>query len=443
MNCFVSPIHVLNSNRRQYQATKSRMGIIFFVLLSFLQVSVLAQKQLSFTDKIYEPTIKTVQLYPNLGGPQDFLQPSSAPINQQILLLEFDDLQDNRSNYYVKLIHCNFDWTQSQLTDLDYLENFNEFPFTDYNASANTQVHYIHYRFQVPPVKIPGNYLLIVYRDDIKNLMFSRRMMVFDTQISFTKDDQFIGAGTINTTLQPFNFVVDYKDVEIMNPTVSVHVNIRQNQRWDNVKMDVPSSFVRDDQNQLEYKSMDEARQFKGGSEFRYADFRSLNYPGVNTGRLIKTTKPYELFIQVDKPKGDDPYSQTKDNDGGYIIDNTDTGEPAINGNYLYVDFGLKTNAPYNGDVYVIGKFNDYQRSAENRMTYDSTDGMYKSQQFLKQGWYDYQYVIDAKKTSPYAIEGSHYETENTYEVAIYNHALQPNADLLLGYYIVQVNTRQ
>ncbi len=416
---------------------------LLLLLVLAVQVNLFAQKQLSFTDKIYEPQIKTVQLYPNLGGTQDFLQPSSASIHQQNLLLEFDDLQDQRSNYYAKLIHCNYDWTQSQLVDLDYLENFNEFPFTDYTLSVNTHLRYIHYRFQVPPVKFPGNYLLVIYRDDIKNLILTKRMMVFDTQISFTKDDEFIGAGSLNTALQPFNFVVDYKDVEIMNPTESMHVNLRQNQRWDNPKINLPASFVRDDQSQLEYKMTDPAWQFRGGSEFHFADFRSLNYPGVNTGKIIRSSKPFELFIDMDKPRGDDPYSQTKDNDGGYIIDNTDTGEPATNGNYLYVDFALKAETPYDGDVYLIGKFNDYQRTAENRMTYNVATGIYESRQLIKQGWYDYQYVVDSKKLDPNVIEGSHFETENTYEIAIYNHAMQPNADLLLGYYIVTVNPRQ
>jgi len=418
-----------------------RLTISFLLLL--IQVEGFAQKQLSYTDKVYEPNIKTVQLYPNMGGTQDFLQPSSAAVQKQNLLLEFDDIQDQRSNYYVKLIHCNYDWTKSQLTDLDYLDDFNEFPFTDYALSVNTHLRYIHYRFQVPSVKLPGNYLLIVYRDDINSLILSKRMMVFDTQISFTKDDQFIGAGSLNPALQAFNFVIDYGDIEILNPTESVHVNIRQNQRWDNARINLPTSFVRDDQNQLEYKSMDEARQFSGGSEFRYADFKSLNYPGVNTGKMIRSSKPFELYIDVDKPRPDDPYSQTKDLDGNYIIDNPDTGEPATNGNYLYVDFTLKSETPYEGDVYLIGKFNDYQRTDDNRMKYNSTTGVYESRQLVKQGWYDYQYVLQSKKLDPNSIEGSHYETENTYEVAIYNHAMQPNADLLLGYYIVTVNPRQ
>ena len=41
---------------------------------------------------------------------------------------------------------------------------------------------------------------------------------------------------------------------------------------------------------------------------------------------------------------------QYNDLDGNYIIDNLDYGEPATTGNYLYVNFVLKSETPYNGD---------------------------------------------------------------------------------------------
>lgn len=402
----------------------------------------IAQKELSFTDRVYENQIKTVQLYPNAGGQSDFLQPSSASLGQQNLLLEFDDLQDQRNNYYVKLIHCNYDWTQSNLSDLDFLSNYNEFPITDYSQSSNTHIRYFHYRFPVPPVKYPGNYLLIAYRDDKSDLILSKRMMVFDNQVGLTKDDQFLGSASLNRGNQQFNFVLDYGDIEILNPTETVHVNMRQNQRWDNAKYNLPPSFVRDDQSQLEYKFLDETKQFSGGNEFRFVDFRSLNYPGQNTGTINKSQKPFELNVAIDKPRYNDAYAQYKDIDGNYVIDNQDYGEGYITGNYLFVDFHLKVEAPVDGEIFVVGKFNDFGKSEESRMTWNPDRGMYESRQFLKQGWYDYQYVVKSPRLAPNYIEGEHFETENTYEITIYNHPFRPDADLLIGYYLITLNPR-
>ncbi len=418
------------------------MRVTIASLLFIISISCFSQKELSFMDQVYENQIKTVQLYPNAGGNQDFLQPSATSIGQQNLLLEFDDLQDNRNNYYVKLIHCNWDWTKSNLSDLDFMENYNEYPITDYAQSSNTYIRYFHYRFAVPPVKYPGNYLLIVYRNDKSDLIISKRMMIFDNQVGLTKDDQFLGSGSLNRSNQQFNFVLDYGDIQILNPLETVHVNMRQNQRWDNAKYNLTPSFVRDDQSELEYKFLDESKQFSGGNEFRFVDFRSLTYPGQNTGRIDKSKKPYELDVAIDKPRTDNAYAQYKDLDGNYVAENVDYGEGYITGNYLFVNFNLKTDAQIDGEVYVVGRFNSFTRSPDNRMTFNPATGMYQSQQFIKQGWYDYQYVVESKRLNSNYIEGEHFETENTYEVTIYNHPFRPDADLLIGYYLITLNPR-
>jgi Domain of unknown function (DUF5103) len=412
------------------------------LILSLLIVSPsFAQKTLSYTDKAYEVQIKTVQLYPDLGGTRDYLQPAATSIQQQTMLLEFDDLQDHRDNYYVKLIHCNYDWAKSTLSDLDFLENYNENPITDYALSINTHARYIHYRYQVPPVKIPGNYLLIAYRNDRSDVILSKRMMIFHNQIALSKDNIFIGAGTLQKGKQQFNFDLDYSDIEILNPMETVHVSIRQNQRWDNAKINLPPSFIRDSESQLEYRFLDADKQFDGGNEFRFIDFRSLNYPGQNTSKLNRTVKPYELFVATDGERSEQAYSQYLDLDGNYLIENLDVGEATLTGNYLYVNFTLKSSQLSDGDVYVVGSFNNYQRTPENKMTYNSA-GFYESRQFLKQGLYNYQYVVDSGKGDLNFIEGTHFETENVYEVLIYNRPFRPNADLLLGYYLIPVNPR-
>ncbi len=417
------------------------MQLTLFFFLSIISVSLVAQKKLNYSDKVYEGQIKTVQLYPNLGGSRDYLQPSATSLQQQILILEFDDLQDHRDNYYVKLIHCNHDWTKSSLMDLDFLENYNENPITDYAFSINTHTRYIHFRYQVQAVKIPGNFLLIVYRNDPSDIILSKRMMIFNNQIGLSKDNRFIGSGTLERGKQQFNFDLDYSNIEILNPLESVHVTIRQNQRWDNAKLNLQPSFIRDNTSQLEYRFLDAEKQFDGGNEFRFVDFRSLNYPGQNTGKINRAVKPYELYVAIDRVRSADVYSQYLDLDGNYLIENLDVGEAPLTGNYLYVNFMLNTNQYIAENVYVVGTFNNYQRTIENKMTYNP-GGFYESRQFLKQGLYNYRYEVDSNTSTPSSVEGNHFETENMYEVLIYNRPFRPNADLLVGYYLIPVNPR-
>ena len=161
------------------------------------------QKTLLLKDAVYEPQIRTVVCY----GPQQTLPSSVANMTSQNLVLEFDDLQEERNNYYGKLIHCNFDWTKSTLMDLDILRDYNEFPINDYSFSINTHIPYIHYKFPLPSVKIPGNYVVVIYRDgNTKDIVLSRRIMVFDLRTGIAQNEnisglEILGRGTRHLVL--------------------------------------------------------------------------------------------------------------------------------------------------------------------------------------------------------------------------------------------------
>ncbi len=419
------------------------MRRLLFCLMNAVVVNAFCQKTLLFEDKAYEQQIKTIQLYPDRGTRQDNLYAAAAPLSQLNLVLEFDDLQANRNNYYARLIHCNYDWTKSNLMDLDFLHDYNEFPINDYAFSSGTHVPYLHYRFPIPPVKIPGNYLVMVYRDgDKTDLILTRRFMTFVDVASLVQDDHFSGTGVSRSTNQQLNFTVDYSRIEVMNPLESMHVVIRQNQRWDNAKLDVKPSFIRDSQSQLEYHFFDQDKFFNGGNEFRFVDFRSLNFPGQNTGKLDRSVKPFQLSVQEDMPRTDQAYAQYNDFNGNYLIDNQDYGEPKTSSNYVQVTFALNPLKPIGAPVYVIGAFNNWERNTENLMKYYPEKAAYEVTMLLKQGLYNYQYAVDSATLPANYFEGGHFETENIYEVMVYNHSFQPNADALIGYFVIPVNPR-
>jgi hypothetical protein len=414
------------------------------IFLSLILIShvVYGQKKLEFLDKSYENEIRTVMLYPGVGGAGNNLRPAVVPIENQNLLLEFDDLQAERSNYYVKLIHCNQDWTKSMLMDLDFLSDYNEFPINEYDLSSNVSLAYVHYFFPVPAVKLPGNYLLVVYREnDEKDILLSRRFMVFSNQVSIFQDDLMQGNNRLWATNQQLNFKVNYSRLDMINPLESVHAVIRQNQRWDNVRMNVKPSFIREDKRELEYRFFDQDNQFMAGNEFRFVDFRSLNYPGQNTGRMDRSERPFHLFVQTDKSREDQAYALLQDLNGNFVIENQDYRNAPLSGDYLFVTFTLAT-PPVNGQVYVLGAMNNWLRSDESRMTFRKDKNVYEATLLLKQGLYNYQYWVESSNENGFKLEGSHFETENIYEIFIYYRPFRPNADLLVGYYLIQANRR-
>jgi hypothetical protein len=394
-------------------------------------------KRVRLEDVTYEKEIKTVRLFPA----QNPLGSAVARLGQWNLVLEFDDLTSERDNYNARVIHCNHDWTQSSLQDLDYMTSYNEFPLNNSEFSVDTHVPYVHYWFEVPPVKLPGNYVLAVYRGSEKDdVILTKRFMVFDPRISFSKEGKLIGAGSVADLNQQINFTINHSNLEILNPMQDVHVSIRQNQRWDNIAVDVKPSFVRDIEKELEYRFFDDAKMFKGGNEFRFFDMRSLMNPGRNVGYVNRTVKPFEVYVAKDKSRVNEAYSQYNELNGNYVIANYDYRDRAFT-NYAYVTFTL-ANSPIDGEVYVTGAFNQWNLDHTNRMKYDSTHNVYTSRILLKQGVYDYQYHVRSKALPSYYLEGSHFQTENQYEIFVYYRPFQPRADLLVGYIVLQENKR-
>jgi hypothetical protein len=326
--------------------------------------------------------------------------------------------------------------------DLDFLNEFNEFPINDFEFSVDTHIPYVHYWMTLPPVKLPGNYLVLVYRGSDKNdVILSKRFMVYDQRVSFENERNLVGAGNVASLNQQINFTVNYGQLEVINPLENIKVAIRQNRRWDNIATDIKPSFVREIEKQLEYRFFESEKMFKGGNEFRFFDIRSLNNPGRNVARVNRTVKPYEVFIERDKSRRDEAYSQLEDMNGGYIPDNLDYPDAAFT-NYAYVNFTLAAPQAFSGNVYVAGAFNYWNMNAQNKMHYDSANREYKARVLLKQGWYDYQYLVQSPDVPPYYLEGSHYETENIYEILVYYRPFQPKADLLIGYIRLQRNPR-
>ncbi len=419
------------------------MRLIAIGTCLFISFSLFSQKKLLFEDKVYEPEVKTVQLFPDRNGSQDNTSTAATSLYESNLVLEFDDLRSDRGNYYAKLIHCNFDWSKSDLNNLDFLKEYNEFPINDYAYSGNTHIPYVHYRFLIPPVKIPGNYLLIVYRDgEQSDLLLSRRLIVYAQNVSLRLDNELAGSGTLRATNQQLNFIIDYSRMEIVNPLETVHVVIRQNHRWDNVRMDVKPSFIRDSNNELEYRFFDQDKSFNAGNEFRFVDFRSLNFPGQNTASLSRTVKPFHLYVQQDKIRADEVYSQYNDFNGSYVIENRDAGDSKISSNYVETTFSLSSSKPLNESVFIGGGFNGWEKNDENRMNYFTSKSAYEATLLLKQGLYNYQYLVDSPSLDANYFEGNHFETENVYEILVYNRPFRPNADLLVGYFVIPVNQR-
>ena len=89
----------------------------------------------------------------------------------------------------------------------------------------------------------------------------------------------------------------------------------------------------------------------------------------------------------------------------------------------------------------------DWKLKEEFRMVYNNRINGYICKALLKQGYYEYEYVLSPNKKSRdkplythTETEGDWYETENQYTILIYYHPLGERYDQLIGYYLLNSN---
>jgi len=93
-------------------------------------------------------------------------------------------------------------------------------------------------------------------------------------------------------------------------------------------------------------------------------------------------------------------------------------------------------------DVYVFGKFNNYELGEENRMTFNSESGKMELTLPIKQGFYNYKYVVerDGGTVDLNYVSGNFHFTENNYLILVYYRDFGDMYDSVIG--IGSVNSR-
>lgn len=433
--------------------------LLFLALLTLFPAVLKAEKNLEkdikdkgFTtsDFIYESSIKTVTLFPNTGNVSDFLKPAIVPISQSPrLLLTFDDIKEYSESYYVKIIHCNADWTISTLSEIQYLYDFNEFFISDRQNSIATLVPFVHYRFTIPKVKISGNFVIKVYRDyDEEDLILTKRFMVYEQgnkALDVNTNVRFARSVSERNESQQVDFTISYGKLNLVNPAMNLKVVIRQNFRWDNAIYNLAPLYVKEFEKRLEYNYFNMENGFKGGNEFNAFDISSFLTYRLNIGKIVLEPEFYEIFLLTDIARKSKSYFQYPDIDGMYWVEHYETGDRALNADYGLVNFYLEV-PPQNGDIYINGTITNWNLDPAFKMQYDQALQKYTARVLLKQGYYNYTYsLVNSKfpKGNEIIFSGSHNQTQNQYDIMVYYREPGQRADKLIGYTAVNFMERR
>ena len=123
------------------------------VLFFLLPISILGQ---SFSNQSFNDSIKSVffsqtSLNNSIQYNQNLDQLPVINLGQSnVLQLHFDYLSENYQDLSYTFVHCNPDWTPSELFANEYLEGYTEDNILDFQFSQNTTQNYIHYSQTFP-----------------------------------------------------------------------------------------------------------------------------------------------------------------------------------------------------------------------------------------------------------------------------------------------------
>lgn len=403
--------------------------------------------QATYRDQVYDPNIKTVQLYVrDEGFDQQLNLPVIAISQNSPLYLEFDEMGQDFNSYYLKIVHCDRNWNSSNLLDSEFIRDFiNDFLITNYRQSIATRTQYVHYEVAIPKVKVSGNYAVLVYKDGQQDKpVFTKRFVVYDTKVTI-KADAVASAGVEERfTHQQIDFNIYYGNYPfIFNPYEEIQVVLRQNGRWDNANYTIKPLFIKENERVLDYKHFNLENNFKGLNEFRFFDTRRIRNNSMNIEDINFNADIIKVKVLPDPIRSDKNYGFYFDANGRYNIASKELGALTVDPDYTHVTLELDTKHMLYGKIYVLGEFNHYTADEKSVLTYLPDQKKYSITLLLKQGYYNYLYGL--KLTDSHAIEhdeleGSFFQTENIYEIMVYHKPMGARFDSVIGYHLLKFN---
>ncbi len=371
--------------------------------------------------KAQQSIIKTVLCHP-VDHP--FNEPVIELGTNQQLFFAFDDLSEKVNSYSYKIVHCDPEWNSSNLSPLKYLNGFYNNRIDQYLYSFNTIIPYTMFSLTLPnneiSIKLSGNYLLLVFNDAYPETpVISQRFSVLESSVQ-------INAAIVNCTnpkylytSQQLDLTVAYSRQPVYNPVKDTRLYITQNQDPNTRRMLFPA-FVRKDQ--LVYGD-NENNVFDGLSPFRNFQSSSLVYYTQYIKEITRDTTGTHHVILVPSSVPSH-YIPSPDRNGNFYIEAENTRNAILEADYTIVHFALRYSQPIpDTEVYIYGKFSNWQLLPELKMEYDPDHRAYIGQAKLKQGYYDYQYAaVRHGNSSPNLeqLQNNFYQTTNEYNIRFY-----------------------
>lgn len=452
----------------------------YLVALLFVASLTYGQKyNFDFHNRVYDVHTRSVEVLLN-----DV--PTLFPIlklgSSDYISLHFDDMLNEERILFYRLVHCDKDWTPSTLRENEYLAGFNDERLRNYEYSENTRSQYIHYWKKFPnedtQFRVSGNYLLIIYEEDIAYPILTQRFIVMDPQVGVEITSIFPADIDNIRFKQELQVNLNYENFPMRNALEEVSIVMLQNENWDNYVESKPTIFSG---NILRFNRL-RTFEFWGLSEFRQFDTRRLMVIGRGVQKVDRKIDAVYATLYRDESRARKVHLAEFDFNGRFYIENFerpggrdinnilnlvsfDNVNPAeisqaritalniasraqernFMSEYVHVTFTLDDDIflERGQNIYVLGAMNNWEPREEFRMKYDAQTDMYVTTALLKQGFYNYYYgILDSEGNIDYkTLEGTWNETENDYQAIVYYRGIGDIYDRVIGFLSYNTNS--
>ncbi|MBR1514073.1 MAG: DUF5103 domain-containing protein [Bacteroidales bacterium] len=389
----------------------------------------------------FKPEVQTVLFFADDNQLNDPIIPLDDMMERLTLSFDIIDGQGEVLNY--TFIHCSHDWQPSDIQRLQYASGFDSDRLDDYAFSRNTLIDYVNYQLKFPKEDmmplISGNYLLIVFRDDLTddNVLFTRRFMVLDEKahvgatVPRYPDDL-----SLTDTHQQLDVRVNMDNYLTGNTQQFSYLTIRQNGRWDNAAEGLKPTYVYPDYISFEHHPQ---TVFEATNQYRRINTSNFYFQSENLAHIRQTDESYEIDVATCESRARKAYASYEDIHGEkFIYVENENLDNATEADYCRVNFFYKSEAPLtHEDLYIMGAISDWRFDESNKMRYDYRLHGYTCSMMLKQGYYNFMFVTVDRQTYEVSTDltaGNHWETNNVYKLYFYFHNALKGYDELIGY---------
>ncbi|MGM9805400.1 MAG: DUF5103 domain-containing protein [Candidatus Aphodosoma sp.] len=420
------------------------VGFKWFMMIIVASSSLVPSFAADYTTAVFSDRIKTLQVLFN--G-----EPMTVPVvelgSTDYVSISFDELSYENSSFYYRIIHCNADWSASELSGMEYLDGFDSNVIDNYDYSVNTTVNYIHYSFSLPnddvSLVVSGNYAVLIARDNDfdDGIVACACFSVVESMASFAASVSGATMKELNGAYQQLEIEAGIDELQALQPVTDFTLLVRQNGRTDNERLIRRPTYV-NGHSLLYGNTLDLV--FEAGNQYRSIDFSSRYTYGAGIDHIEFDNGEYQVVLE---PSGERVYVKDvygHDAFGDYVINLQGNPYPEIEADYMWVHFYYPHDYPYiEGEMYLLGCLTGNGMNDGSKMIYDLESKAYHSSLLLKQGGYNFVYALKSEKTGAFTLlstEGGFWQSSNRYDTYLYYRPFGARYDRLVGYHSIISN---